>query len=109
MRLHQADGGWSLSSLGPFERSDGTPVDAASDGYATGLVTVALQSSGVTSRAYAGASLQRGLAWLRQHQGPDGSWPASSLNKARDPESDRGRFMRDVATSYAVLALTAER
>jgi len=109
MRLQQADGGWSLSSLGPFERSDGTPVDAASDGYATGLVAVALQSSGVTSRAHAGASLQRGLAWLRQHQGPDGSWPASSLNKARDPESDRGRFMRDVATSYAVLALTAER
>ena len=108
MRRQQADGGWSLSSLGPFERSDGTPVDAASDGYATGLVTLALQRSGMASRPHDDASLQRGLDWLRQHQGPDGSWPASSLNEERDPDSDRGRFMRDVATSYAVLALTAE-
>ncbi len=107
--LQRSDGGWSLSSLGPFERSDGTPVDVASDGYATGLVTLALQRSGMASRPHDAASLQRGLAWLRQHQRADGSWPASSLNKARDPESDRGRFMSDVATSYAVLALTVER
>jgi hypothetical protein len=108
IRLQRPDGGWSLSSLGPFERRDGTPVDPESDGYATGLVTMALQRAGVASQVHDDASLQRGLLWLRQHQRPDGSWPASSLNKERDPDSDRGRFMRDVATSYAVLALIAQ-
>ena len=28
-----ADGGWSLMSLGQFKRSDGTVLDASSDGY----------------------------------------------------------------------------
>lgn len=104
-RLQRADGGWNLSTLGPFERQDGTTVDPESDGYATGLATLALLGSG---RDTEGAVLRRGLAWLRKNQGADGSWSASSLNKKRDPQSDRGRFMRDVATSYAVLALTAK-
>ena len=33
-----SDGGWSLSSLGTFARSDGTPQVTSSDGYATGLI-----------------------------------------------------------------------
>ena len=104
IRLQKEDGGWSLASLGMFARRDDTPISTESDGYATGLVTYALQLSGLV---VAGDSrLERGLAWLRTHQAEDGSWPASSLNRERDPTSDRGRFMRDAATAYAVLALT---
>ena len=103
-KRQQADGGWSLGSLGTFQRSDGTSIDLRSDGYATGLVTYVLQRAGVASK---GSGAGKGLSWLRDHQDVDGSWRASSLNRERDPESDRGRFMRDVATAYAVLALTA--
>ena len=103
LRHQQEDGGWSLASLGTFERSDGTPLDTRSDGYATGLVTYTLQRAGVTPND---PSLKKALAWLTRHQAADGSWQAFSLNRDRDPASDRGRFMRDVATAYAVLALT---
>ena len=102
--LQREDGGWSLPSLGDWERRDGTPVGTGSDGYATGLVTLALQEAGLARDHEAVAG---GLAWLARNQGPDGSWPASSLNREHDPGSDRGRFMRDAATAYAVLALTA--
>ena len=102
--LQREDGGWSLASLGSWKRRDETPVDTESDGYATGLVTLALQEAGLP-RNHAGVA--SALAWLTRHQDPDGSWPASSLNRKHDPSSDRGRFMRDAATAYAVLALTA--
>ena len=102
--LQRDDGGWSLSSLGAWERRDGTPVGTASDGYATGLVTLALQRAGLARDHGAVAG---GLDWLARSQDSDGSWPASSLNREHDPASDRGRFMRDAATAYAVLALTA--
>ena len=102
--LQQKDGGWALSALGPFQRLDGTSLDPSSDGYATGLAVFVLQRAGVSQED---GRLAKGLDWLRVHQGVDGSWPASSLNKVRDPASERGRFMRDAATAYAVLALTA--
>src|SRR5712671_908292 len=44
----QADGGWSLSLLsGSWKRNDGTAQEAKSDGYATGLITYALQQAGI--------------------------------------------------------------
>ena len=102
--LQREDGGWSLPSLGTWVRRDETPLDTKSDGYATGLVTLALRQGGL-KRDH--AAVAGGLGWLMRNQDADGSWPASSLNRERDPASDRGRFMRDAATAYAVLALTA--
>ncbi len=100
----QDDGGWSTNSLGTWKRYDGTPLDEKSDGLATGLVVLVLQSAGFTR---ADRHVRSGLAWLVEHQdAKTGMWFASSLNKSRSPDSDIGKFMSDAATAYAVLALT---
>ena len=102
----QEDGGWSTSSLmaATWKRRDGTPLEKKSDGYATGLVSFVLQRAGLSTRS----ELKQALAWLVKNQNKaEGPWPATSLNKERDPASDPGRFMSDAATAYAVLALTA--
>ncbi len=96
------DGGWSLSSLGEWERRDGTVLETKSDGYATGLVTYALRQAGLSADH---DGVERGVSWLLRHQDQTGSWPGYSLNKERDPSADAARFMNDVATAYAVLAL----
>ncbi len=100
----QDDGGFALSSLvGGWKRKDNSPLDAKSDGYATGLVAFALEQAGM---AESQAGLKRAVAWLGRNQNQsDGRWPASSLNKERELSSDAGRFMSDAATAYAVLAL----
>ncbi len=101
------DGGWSMSDLGPWKRSDSTPLETSSDGYATGLITLALQNGGLQRTD---VHVSRALTWLSQHQdSPTGMWLASSLNKKRDPETDPGKFMSDTATAYAVLALVENR
>ncbi len=110
----RADGGWSMSTLGMWSRGDGTPQDSSSDGYATGLVTLALQRAGTAEPASTVSRtdprIRRALDWLVKHQDPaTGAWSASSLNKKRDPASDIGKFMSDAATAYAVLALMAAR
>ena len=101
------DGGWSSASLGPWKRRDNTPLDEASDGYATGLAVLALRAAGIPD---SNAQMSRALTWLGQHQEvASGRWPAWSLNKARDPASDIGKFMSDAATAYAVMALLPAR
>lgn len=104
--LQQPDGGWSLTSLaGTWKRRDGSALETRSDGYATGLVTFALEQAGVSREQ---KPVKSAVAWLAQNQSEeDGRWLAYSLNKERDLKSDVGRFMADAATAYAVLALTA--
>jgi hypothetical protein len=100
------DGGWSLAAVvGPWERRDKTPLETRSDGYATGVITLALVQSG--SRDH--PQIKRALAWLVANQDPtEGHWVSWSLNKQR-PATDRAaRMMDDAATAYAVLALTAQ-
>ena len=106
IRAQQDDGGWSLTSLvGVWKRRDSTPLEAKSDGYATGMVAYALQRAGVSRDQ---KPVKQGLAWLSKNQSKaDGLWLAYSLNKNRDLTSDVGRFMSDAATAYAVMALTA--
>ena len=101
----QGDGGWSTTLLGPWKRGDGSALPTTSDGYATGLATFALQQAG---RPATDSHVQQGLRWLIAHQDKaTGRWLASSLNKDRDPSTEPAKFMNDVATAYAVLALTS--
>jgi squalene-hopene/tetraprenyl-beta-curcumene cyclase len=96
------DGGWSLSSLGPWVRNDGTAQETASDGYATSLVLHVLQTAGATK---SDATIARGLDWLKTNQTSTGEWRGVSVVKKRDPASHVGKFMSDAATAFAVLAL----
>jgi len=106
----QADGGWSLASMaGDWKRHDGTPQEALSDGYATGLIAFALEQAGLPRE---NRQLQQGLAWLANHQNKaDGFWLAYSLNNNEEHHMspDTARFMKDAATAYAVLALSESK
>lgn len=115
----QSDGGWSLASLvwtwrdwsfttlaKLWGRSEATPLSPKSDGYATGLITLALERSGLAPED---AHLQRARAWLVHSQNKTaGHWPAYSPNGKRNYSGGEGLFMTDAATAYAVLALTAQ-
>jgi rhamnogalacturonyl hydrolase YesR len=98
----QADGGWRLMALDERQRSDESPEPTASDGYATGIAVLALEESGASRTD---PTLERGLAWLANHQEKNGSWTTLSMNHDRDPQSDAYLFMTDAATGYAALAL----
>jgi squalene-hopene/tetraprenyl-beta-curcumene cyclase len=98
--LQRPDGGWSLPSLGDWDRRDGTPNDrdAPSDGYATGLVVYVLRQAGVSS---SDPAIRRGIGWLRTHQRASGRWFTRSLN------TDRFHYITHAGTGFAILALKA--
>ncbi len=102
--LQQGDGGWSMTSFGNWKRKDATAEETQSDGYATGLALLAMESAGVANDPRS----EKAVAWLSLNQDrADGSWHAYSLNKKRDQTTDIGKFMSDAATAYATLALEA--
>jgi squalene-hopene/tetraprenyl-beta-curcumene cyclase len=106
---HQhADGGWDLADLIPqWPRRDGHPQSANSDGYATGVITLALQDAGVP---LTNPRLHSGLTWLASHQSAwDGRWLTDSPNIERGYLSMTRHFMDDAATAFAVLSLTEAR
>ena len=106
----QPDGGWSLTSMsGDWKRHDGTPQEPQSDGYATGLITFALQQAGLPPE---NPQLKKGLGWLMANQNrSEGFWLAYSLNNndQHHISPDTARFMKDAATAYAVLALSESK
>lgn len=100
--LQQPDGGWRNAGLNHTVRKDHSAAPTESDGFVTALVVLGLRSTGTAETE---PMLQRAEAWLRSHQRADGSWPAASMNKLRDPEGEIAFFMSDAATGYAALAL----
>jgi squalene-hopene/tetraprenyl-beta-curcumene cyclase len=103
----EADGGWSIQSLGQWKKRDAAePVAVGSNAYATALVTFALEQAGVQPSQ---ASVSKALAWLRGHQDPQGGyWTAESMNHKHSVYGVMAeKFMSDAATGYATAALLA--
>jgi squalene-hopene/tetraprenyl-beta-curcumene cyclase len=102
LSLQRPDGGWSLPSLGNWQRRDGTPnpKDRPSDGYATGLIVYVLRQAGVPADDPA---IRRGVAWLEANQRASGRWFTRSLN------DDGAHYIANAGTAFAVMALAACR
>ena len=101
-RKQEADGGWTLASLGPWGKHEAAPPSVGSNSYVTALTAFALEQAGQKA---SDPVLSRALAWLRTHQNADGSWPAESMNHKHDPGTVPARFMSDAATGWATAAL----
>jgi squalene-hopene/tetraprenyl-beta-curcumene cyclase len=98
--LQRADGGWSLPSLGNWQRADKTPQDVkTSDGYGTGFVVFILRQSGVPA---GDPAVQRGIAWLKSNQRKSGRWFTRSLHQ------DNKHYISHAGTAFAVMALASE-
>jgi hypothetical protein len=99
----QADGGWSIESLGPWTPHPDAPPSHGSNSFATAFATYVLGQAG-TGSSHPGMS--RALAWLKSHQDQEsGAWHADSMNKRYPADSMQVLFMQDAATAFASLAL----
>ncbi len=102
-RRQQADGAWSLDGLGPWNPHAAAATASGGNAYATALATFMLKQSGVERKD---RRMARAIEWLKVHQDPEsGAWGAESMNKRYEAGSMQSQFMRDAATSFAVLAL----
>jgi squalene-hopene/tetraprenyl-beta-curcumene cyclase len=102
-RKQEADGGWSIASLGQWKQRAAAPAAVGSNSYATALVTYSTEQAGVQRSQ---ANLSKALSWLRTHQDPDtGYWAAESMNHKHDAGTVPEKFMSDAATGYAIAAL----
>lgn len=104
LKKQEADGGWTLESLGQWKKRADAPPTTGSNSYATSVVEFTIGQAGLeNSEGFA-----RGLAWLKSHQDPQsGRWMADSMNHKHEPGSMTSMFMSDAATGYATAALLA--
>lgn len=99
------DGGWSQLDGGEPETARG------SDAYATGTALVALREAG--GMATADTASQRGLRFLLNSQGSDGSWHVVSRSKPFQTYFETGfphghdQFLSCAASAWATLAIVA--
>ncbi|MGC4055486.1 MAG: hypothetical protein QM757_42210 [Paludibaculum sp.] len=104
LKKQSDDGSWSAEALGPWkEHPEAKPVTGANS-YATALAAFTLQAGGVPA---SDRRLAAALTWLRGHQDSKaGYWDSISMNKQYPAGAMPALFMRDAATSFAVMALT---
>jgi squalene-hopene/tetraprenyl-beta-curcumene cyclase len=99
----EADGGWTLKSLGPWKDHPQAPPQPGSNAYATALVALSVQEYGISRED---PRVVKALNWLKAHQDShDGAWAAVSFNKQYEAGSMQIEFLRDAATGFAALAL----
>jgi squalene-hopene/tetraprenyl-beta-curcumene cyclase len=96
LKLQHDDGGWSLATLGDWQRTDKTPQDESSDGYGTSFVVYVLRKAGLEASH---AAIERGVAWLKSHQRQSGRWITRSLKE------DSQHFISHCGTAFAVMAI----
>jgi squalene-hopene/tetraprenyl-beta-curcumene cyclase len=102
-KKQQADGSWTMDSLGPFPAHAKAPHTEGGSAYATAFAAYVMQQAGGDP---GNPKLARALAWLRSRQNPEcGCWESVSMNEKYEPGSMQLKFMDDAATSYAVLVL----
>jgi len=104
-RKQEADGGFTIQSLGQWKKRDKAPAAVGSNSYATALVAFAAEQAGLQPSQ---VGLAKALAWLRTHQDAKGGyWAAESMNHKHDAGTVPEKFMSDAATGYATAALLA--
>jgi hypothetical protein len=103
LALRNPDGGWSVSALGNYRKHGGARAQD-SDSLATAFSLIALRESGAITKT--SPVWIQGVAFLKAHQLPNGSWGASSLNSN---EAFNAGLQQDAATGFALRVLSLDQ